>query len=136
MLTNTFPHLLDYSFLATTILRVTLGLMFVWFAYSQFFQKRHPHVAFFEKLGFHPERKYITLLTSIGGIAGTLLVVGAYTQIAALTIGTLMTLTIIMKLRKPSAFAHNPIELYILLAVVSFVLAFLGAGAFAFDLPL
>lgn len=136
MITNVFPHLLDYSFLATTLLRVTLGFMFVWFAYSEFFKSRHPHGAFFERLGFHPERKYIDILTSIGGILGILLLVGVYTQIAALATGILMVLAIVMKLRTPRALAHNPIEFYVLLAIVSFVLVFLGAGAFAFDLPL
>lgn len=136
MITSTFPSLLDFSFLATTILRVTLGFIFIWFAYSKFFKEKHARIAFFEKLGLRPAKQYFHAITGIEALAGVLLVVGAYTQIAALTTGVLMTLATIIKWRKPSALPHNTIEFYILLAVVSFMLVFFGAGAFAFDLPL
>lgn len=136
MITSIFPNLLDFSFLATTILRATLGFIFIWFAYSKFFKERHARIAFFEKLGLRPARVYFYIINSLEGLAGILLVIGAYTQVAALTTGILMTLATIIKWRKPSALPHNTIEFYILLAVVSFMLVFLGAGAFAFDLPL
>ena len=136
MITSTFPSLLDFSFLATTVLRVTLGFIFIWFAYSKFFKERHARIAFFEKLGLRPARVYFYTINSLEGLAGVLLVVGAYTQIAAIITGVLMTLAVVIKWRKPSALPYNTIEFYILLAVVSFMLVFFGAGALAFDLPL
>lgn len=134
MIMSTFPNLLDFSFTATAVLRITLGIIFIWFAYAKYFKEKHARIAFFEKLGLHPAHIYFTAITALEGFVGALLLVGAYTQVAALTTGVLMTLASIIKWRKPSALPHNTIEFYILLAVVSFVLMSLGAGAFAFDL--
>ena len=75
-------------------------------------------------------------MSSVDGIAGALLVVGLYTQGAVLVTGALMLVATFIKWRKPSALPRNTIEFYIILAVASFALLFLGPGAFAIDLPL
>ncbi len=131
-----FPELFTYDFLATGVLRITLGLIFIWFAYEKFFRERRERIAFFEKLGMKPAIVFFVLVTSIELIAGIGLLLGYYTQIAALITGSLMTLATFIKWYRPSALHRNTLEFYILLAVLSFALIFLGPGAFAFDLPL
>ncbi len=131
-----FPELFTYGFLATGILRITLGLIFVWFAYEKFFHKRAESLAFFEKLRMKPAIVFFVIVTGIEFIAGVGLVIGFYTQVAALITGVLMTLATFIKLYRPDALHRNTLEFYITLAVLSFALIFLGPGAFAFDLPL
>ncbi len=131
-----FPELLSYGFLATGVLRITLGLIFIWFAYEKFFHQRTERIAFFKKLGMKPAIVFFALVTGIEFIAGVGLVVGFYTQAAALITGGLMTLATFIKWYRPVSLHRNTIEFYILLAVLSFALLFLGPGAFAFDLPL
>ncbi|MEK7568888.1 MAG: DoxX family protein [Patescibacteria group bacterium] len=131
-----FPSLLDYQMLGVFLLRVTLGLIFVYFWYEKITHQRTERIHFFEKLGMKPAVLYFALTAYTEGIAGTLLVVGLWTQGAAIATGTLMLLASILKFFKPNALPRNTIEFYIILSVVSFSLLFLGAGAFAFDLPL
>lgn len=131
-----FPSFFDYSFLAIFMLRAMLGFIFVWFAYTKIFHERSLRIAFFEKLGLRPAVFFFTLVTTLEGIAGVLLVIGLFTQVAVLITGVLMVLAIYIKWRHPDALPFNTIEFYILLAIVSFAILFLGPGALAFDLPL
>ena len=131
-----FPNLLNYGFLAAGILRMALGLIFIYFAYEKFFIERTERIAFFEKLKLRPAKVFFGLVTILEFSAGVGLLIGFYTQIAALATGVLMTLATLIKWHKPSALPKNTIEFYIILAVTSFALLALGPGAFAFDLPL
>lgn len=131
-----FPSLFDFQMLGIFALRVTLGLIFVWFWYKKVFRQRAERIHFFEKLGLRPAVLYFALVTHIEGIAGVLLVIGLWTQGAVIVTGILMILATLIKFFKPSALPKNTIEFYLILATVSFSLLFLGAGAFAFDLPL
>ena len=131
-----FQSLLDYQMLGVFMLRVTLGLIFVYFWYEKVTHQRLERIHFFEKLGMKPAVLYFALTAYTEGIAGVLLVVGLWTQGAAIATGTLMLLASIVKFFKPNALPRNTLEFYIILAVVSFSLLFLGAGAFAFDLSL
>jgi len=117
-------------------LRVTLGFIFVYFWYEKVTHQRAERIEFFEKLKLHPAKVYFYAVSSIEGIAGVLLVIGFYTQGAAVVTGALMTVATFIKWRKPSALHRNTMDFYIILAVVSFSLLFLGPGAFAIDLPL
>lgn len=131
-----FPQLLDFQMLGIFALRVTLGLIFIYFWYEKVTHQRAERIEFFEKLGLRPAKVYFSIVSSVEGIAGILLVVGLYVQGVAIVTGVLMLLATLIKWRKPSALPRNTIEFYIILAVVSFSLLFLGPGAFAIDLPL
>ena len=131
-----FPSLLDFQMLGVFALRVTLGLIFVYFWYEKVTHQRAERINFYEKLGLRPSKVYFRTVSSVDGIAGALLVVGLYTQGAVLVTGALMLVATFIKWRKPSALPRNTIEFYIILAVASFALLFLGPGAFAIDLPL
>lgn len=131
-----FPSLLDFQMLGIFALRVTLGFIFVYFWYEKVTHQRAERIHFYEKLGLRPPKVYFWTVSSVEGIAGALLVVGLYTQGVVVVTGTLMLIATLIKWRKPSALPRNTVDFYIILAVASFALLFLGAGAFAIDLPL
>jgi uncharacterized membrane protein YphA (DoxX/SURF4 family) len=131
-----FPALLNYDFLATFVLRVVLGLVFVGFAYGKFFGDRPARIAFFEKLGMRPAVVFFSIIIGVELLAGIFLIVGAFTQIAAFVAGIIMTLAAGIKIKRPEMLPLNTFSFYFILAVVYFVMIFIGPGAFAFDLPL
>ncbi|MFA5997593.1 MAG: hypothetical protein WC791_03865 [Candidatus Paceibacterota bacterium] len=118
-----FPAFFDYQMLGVFLLRVTLGFIFVRFWYEHSTRGHH-------------NKKYLNVIYPLLGISGALIIVGLYTQGAVIVTGTIMTVAAFMRWRKPSVLPHDTPSFYILLAVASFALLFLGAGAFAIDLPL
>lgn len=133
---SVFPQLFDYSFLAITVLRITLGVIFIFFAYGKLFRERSMRIAFFDKLSLRPAIVFFSIVTGLELIAGIFLTIGLFTQIMAMITGTLMVLATLIKWRRPDVLPYNTAEFYILLALVSYSLVFLGPGSFAFDLPL
>jgi len=133
---SVFPQLFDYSFLAITILRVTLGIIFIFFAYGELFRERTMRIAFFDKLSLRPAILFFAIVTGLELLAGIFLTIGLFTQIMALIVGALMVFATLIKWRRPDVLPYNTLEFYVLLAIVSFSLIFLGPGSFAFDLPL
>jgi len=130
-----FPNLLDYSFLATGVLRITVGIIFLSFWYYGFTHAREIRTQFFEKLKLRPAKVFFWITSAIEGVAGLFFVIGYCTQAVALVMGSLMLLTSFIKHHKPTVLPKNTTEFYVLLSVVCFTLVFLGAGAFAVDLP-
>lgn len=131
-----FPELLDLQMLGIFAIRVTLGLIFIYFWYEKTTKHRAEKIEFFEKLKLRPAKLYSTIITFTFGVMGALLVVGLYTQGVAMVAGVFMLLATLIKWRNPSLLPNNTITFYIILSVTSFSLLFLGAGAFAIDLPL
>lgn len=134
-LLSIFPDLLTYGLIAPFILRVSLGLVLVYFSYLKFGKDRMEKIVFFDSLGMKPGVFYVNTIGGIELIGGILLVVGAYTQIAALGAALIMLVATFIKWRHPESL-RNDIEFYILLFIVALSLVFLGAGFFAIDLPL
>ena len=134
-LLTVFPHLLTYGLIAPLILRVSLGLVLVYFSYLKFGKDRTEKTLFFDSLGMKPGIFYVNVIGGIELIGGILLVAGAYTQIAAMGAAVIMLAATYIKWRHPQSL-RNDIEFYILLFVVALSLVFLGAGFFAIDLPL
>ncbi|HAT68277.1 MAG: hypothetical protein A2481_00390 [Candidatus Yonathbacteria bacterium RIFOXYC2_FULL_47_9] len=131
-----FPELFDYSFLAIGILRVALGLIFLWFAYIKIFSARAEYLSFFEKTKMRPTRVFLNIAIGLELLIGSSLVAGYYSQAAELGGGALMALATLIKWHRPNLLPHNTAAFYLLLSMVSFTLLFVGPGAFAFDLPL
>lgn len=131
-----FPELFDYSFLAIGILRITLGLIFIWFAYSKTFSEHTDYLAFFEKLRMRPAKVFLNIAIGAELLVGASLVAGYYSQAAELVGGALMALTTLIKWHRPNVLPQNTAAFYLLLTMVSLTLLFVGPGAFAFDLPL
>ena len=115
-----FPVLLSYEMLAPFVLRVTLGAVFIVWAYAHLKSREH---------------KKKTALGVLDAIVGLLLIIGLYTQLAALVAVIMLLIGLIMKAKKKTLFSDG-INYYFILLVIAFSLVVLGAGAFAFDLPL
>ncbi|MBP9856139.1 MAG: hypothetical protein KBC48_02435 [Candidatus Pacebacteria bacterium] len=120
------PELLNYSFFGTALLRVTLGIIMLWQA-GRHFTRRGQHHTF-------------TILSIIELIIAGLLIVGLYTQAAALLLVVLSLGSIILNYHhrdntNDGDTAHY-LAFHLLLAVAALTLTTLGPGAWAFDLPL
>ena len=131
-----FPHLFDYQMLGVFMIRATLGLIFVHFAYEKILRAQKERVEFFEELKLRPAKVFFWATTLVELVAGIGLTIGLYTQLAATITGSLMALASLMKKHRPPILPHNTVAFYILLAITSFSILLLGPGSFAFDLPL
>lgn len=120
---SVFPSLLSYEQLAPFILRLVLGLTLAFFGYQK--------------------------IRGVGGSSGSnsklygaveivislFLVIGLWTQLAALLNAIILAIKIGFKIRN-KAFLTDGVNYYVLLLAMAVSLLFLGAGRFAFDLPL
>jgi uncharacterized membrane protein YphA (DoxX/SURF4 family) len=117
---NPFPQLLVYSTMAPLILRIVLGLIFVDLGWIKLRTRR---LSLPSLLG---------LLEVIGAI---MLIVGFYTQIAALGFLILTGIELYIEW-KDAAVLKGDLVFYILLFAISLSLLLTGAGAYAKDIPL
>lgn len=133
---NTFPWFLTYSFSAPLLVRLALGLTFLYFGYHKLVKEKGHKANFFESLGLKPGKYYVAAFGFIEFFAGLLLVVGLFTQIAAIitaiiSLGCLW----IKKFKKEVNLDTSSLTFFILL-LISLSLILSGAGAMAFDVPL
>ncbi len=128
---NPFPELLNWSFFAPFVLRVILGFYFIAISHKTYkrgrhSQARHPH---------KDEKTAYGILSAIKFIVGIFLVIGLYTQVTAAVAVAFGIVALWLKAKK----SHETPEsgwFYILATGVALSLIVLGAGPFAFDLPL
>lgn len=121
-----FPELLDWSFFVPFFFRVFIGLYLIAIGYR-----------FIKKSGANKKQDVLAW-----GIFGSLLVlialcllIGAYVQIAG-AVTFIMSLKTIYFRKRGIPELNESIAFYALFALVALSLVFLGAGAYAFDLPL
>ncbi len=130
-----FPSLLDFSILAPVLLRLVVGLLFVRYGVHKLNSKRH---SFYRK-GIDKEKQVSSMALRIIGmlevLGGVFLVLGLYTQLVSLVLIVIVFMALISK-RSGKISTTFPQEHYILLIAVLLSLMFLGAGIFAFDIPL
>jgi len=123
-----FPELFDFSFLAVTLLRVVVGYFF-WVLGLRLVRAAWAVRA----RGIH-----VWLLGMVYGIAKTLvgifLVLGIYTQAAAMAGAILAFITYLQGASLQKTKGDRQVQL--LLVVICVSLLFLGPGALALDLPL
>lgn len=130
---NPFPELLMLSTLAPLILRVALGVFFVYLGIS-LWKKRKEVTTLLTPLFGKSAGGMPGLLLCVHGALGVLLIIGLYTQIAALiAFGISIKLLFVGKFQTLSPFGQAT---YLLLAAIALSLLLSGAGAFAFDIPL
>jgi len=115
---NPFPELLYLSLLAPFLLRVLLGITFVYFGY--------------ERLSKTKTEKGLAVAKVLIGL---LLVIGLFTQVASLLALCILGFRLVQKIRH-KAFLTAGVNYYLILFVIALSLLFTGAGAWAFDLPL
>ncbi len=131
---NTFPYLLSYSSFAPFLLRLTVGIYMLIFAYENLEDKWVERFQLFKVASLKPEWFFILLVATIELTGGVLLVAGAICQITSISLAVLMLVTIFIKYKKPELLSRN-INTYILIFIILISLIFTGAGNVAGDYP-
>ncbi len=130
---NTFPHLLVLGFFASTLLRVAVACLFFYASYSAY---KHRDTAAHLRFPIIGEASWVGKFTMLMYAAiGLMLLLGAYTQIAALLAGLTSIKGLLFCKRFGPLFPY-PRSTYLLILVICLSLLVSGAGAIAFDLPL
>ena len=129
-----FPQILFLGPLGITLIRVAVGLMVVYIGYSLFEESSVVAREKFFIIGRCP-----AWLAKTGGVVqivvGLFLVIGLWTQAAAILAGILALKCLIWGKRYEKIIPISRAASFLLLAI-SLCLLVSGAGSFAFDLPL
>lgn len=123
-LVTPFPFLLDFSFYAPLLLRLTLGVYVLAIGFSAHWKNE-------------PKRELTAAQMAYHGVfiaAGIALIVGIYTQIAAIVVAILLIISISDQ-RARLTHEINRAEISLLL-VIALSLLLTGAGPLAIDYPL
>ena len=120
---STFPSLLAYEGLGHFIIRVVLGITLAYFGYQKTINKGGSSGSNSKVYGI------LEILVSV------FLIIGLFTQIAAIINAIILVIKLGHKIAD-KAFLSNGINYYLLLFAMAVSVIFMGAGSFAFDLPL
>jgi uncharacterized membrane protein YphA (DoxX/SURF4 family) len=132
---NPFPELLTYSLLAPLILRVVAGFIFINLGYLKLNSEKSRWVLSFEGLRLKPALFFVKAFAFIEISGGALLILGLYTQIAALALAFFTFGQLYVEYKEETLLKRN-LAFYLLLFAITFSLLLSGAGRPAFDLPL
>jgi len=132
---NPFPELLVYSLLAPVILRLVLGYLFINLGYLKLNTEKSRWTLFFETIKLQPASFFVKLFAYIEIFTGAMLIVGFYTQIAALILAVLTFGELYTEYKEESLLKRN-LVFYLLVFAISLSFLFSGAGLYAIDLPL
>jgi uncharacterized membrane protein YphA (DoxX/SURF4 family) len=132
---NPFPSLLIYSMLAPFFLRLVAGFIFIDLGLLAWKTEREGWIISLKAMRIPKPEAAVKALGVIEAIAGIMLLIGFYTQIAALALAVLTLGEAYIEYKDPAILKRN-LTFYILLFAISLSLLFSGAGAYAFDLPL
>lgn len=131
---NIFPFFLDYGLLAPFFIRVAAGLIFLDLGVLKLNKERGRWLALYQNFlkGGPGLLTGVALIEAVGGI---LLLIGLYTQIAAIVLAILSFFNLYFEWRDP-AFVRRSFAFHLMLFVMTVSLVFSGAGFLAFDYPL
>ncbi|MEK7635105.1 MAG: DoxX family protein [Patescibacteria group bacterium] len=132
---NSFPDLLDYARLAPLILRVVAGLIFIDLGILVFKNEKERWLASLSFLKIPKPQLALKIIGCLEIAGGIMLILGFYTQIAALVLALFTFIESYMEYKEPVFLKRNFVFYFILFAI-TLSLLFSGAGAFAVDLPL
>ncbi len=118
---SVFPSLLSWSQISPLIIRVTLGIIFIFWTYRTW-----------KKGSATSTQKIASILE---GMAGILLIIGLWTQVAALVAIVDLIVRLIERTSK-KAFLTDGVNYYFILLVMAISILLTGAGFLAFDYPL
>lgn len=121
---SVFPTLLVYHMIGATIIRLILGTVLFIFALKKIRSLR----------GHYSQNTFFTTHSVLVLIASVFLIVGLFTQVAALA--SLILSVVLIFAQRESSLGSNQTLFYILLIGVSTAVLFTGPGVLAFDLPL
>jgi uncharacterized membrane protein YphA (DoxX/SURF4 family) len=132
---NPFPEILAWGGLAPFILRLVLGFLFINLGFLKLTREKSRWESFFKILHIGSADLITKLFGFIEMIGGIMLVIGFYTQIAALVFAVITFMEGYLEY-KEETLLERTLPFYILIFTISLSLLFSGAGFFAFDLPL
>jgi uncharacterized membrane protein YphA (DoxX/SURF4 family)/tRNA(Leu) C34 or U34 (ribose-2'-O)-methylase TrmL len=132
---NVFPDLLNYSLLAPFILRLVIGVIFIDLGILKFRSEKERWMASFNTLGLRPADLFVPLYGLVQLAGGVLLVVGLWTQAAALIFVILTGIELYIEWSAKEILKRDMV-FYVLLFAISLSILVTGAGAYAIDLPL
>lgn len=130
-----FPSLFDFGMLAPTLLRLVAGIIFIDIGYFSIKREASTWGLLVKLMGCKSPMLWRKLFGSIEFIGGTLILVGLYMQGAVLVLGLLTLFKLMLEYKEPT-FVKRDLAFYVMLFTITISLLILGAGAFAFDLPL
>lgn len=118
--------------LALLLLRVALGVIFIYHGYPKLFGHTRQTMDAFAHMGFPPYFAYLAGVIEFFG--GCLLIVGLFTRIAGLLLAAEMAVALVQvhKILEDPRAVHN-YEFPLALATAAFALASLGGGLLSFD---
>ncbi|MCH7882837.1 DoxX family protein [Patescibacteria group bacterium] len=128
-----FPGLFVLANFVPLIIRLFLGLLFIAHGYPKLFKSFNQTVGFFESVGIKPAKFWVFVVGVVEFFGGIALLIGFATQFVALLIAIEMLVAIIVVKFKKGFVGGYELDLALLVMAISLV--FLGAGAYAFDLP-
>jgi len=132
---NPFPELLVYSSIGPFILRVLLGLIFIDLGFLKFRSEKEAWLASLETLGLRPADLFLPLYALLQIIGGVLLLLGLWTQVAALAFVFFTGIELYIEWRAREILKRDMV-FYLLVFIISLSLLLTGAGAYAIDIPL
>jgi len=130
-----FPELLTFTLIAPFLLRIVSGVLFAVSGWQTLLPKHAEKLVCFQNAGFRPVTFWLYLVGIVELVGGALLVLGLFTQLAALALLIVTLGAILLKFKNPGLLSE-PTAYYVLLFAILASLLFSGAGCFAFDLPL
>ena len=92
-----FPVLFSYSLAVPFVFRLVVGMIFIFFAYSNGTKFKQSKIAFFEKTGSTAPRAWLWTLMITEMLGGCLLVVGLWTQATSLALSVILLVGIVLK---------------------------------------
>ncbi len=118
-----FPTFLAYQQLSPFLIRLVLGITLAYFGYQKVMKRGGS------------SGSNSTMYGAVEIVIAIFLIIGLYTQLAALLNAIILVIKLAFKARD-KALLTDGINYYILLLVMAISLIVTGAGWFAFDLPL
>lgn len=118
--------------LALLLLRLGLGVIFIYHGYPKLFTHMHETVQAFPRMGFPSYFAYVAGVLEFFG--GWLLILGLFTRIAALLLAGEMAIAILrVHLPQGGVMAVSNYQFPLALAVGAFALVAVGAGVISID---
>ena len=117
------PDLLDFASIAPIFLRLALGGTFLGYGLRELFKPKYL------------PSSYARIVGTWDSLIGALLIIGLFTQVAALLAGLELIGYLIIRLANKTKMSI-PIDYLLVMLAIALSLILLGPGLLAFDLPL
>lgn len=132
---NPFPFFLELSFLAPLLIRITLGLFFIFVGKTIMFNKRKEFSELFTNKKMPAPMVLSYLLAVATSLVGAFFLIGFMTQYAVIA-SIVLSIYFMRLLQNEVKILHHSYATYYFSILISLSLFILGAGPLAIDLPL